>query len=137
MVTPYIVCLLFLIPKLQTVHVLKAMTVWPDGYNISSIFGNLQNWKFAQKHKCCFFKWANPGPFLVYFRLFHMTQINLLNWKKRRWCAWDSNPGREDGRCRQIHWAMVALPCIRVVINEGTIFCWMLNKPSSKDLIFP
>ena len=28
--------------------------------------------------------------------------------KKHRWCAWDSNPGRQDGRHRQIHWAMAA-----------------------------
>ena len=23
-------------------------------------------------------------------------------------CAWDSNPGREEGRCRRIHWARAA-----------------------------
>ena len=28
--------------------------------------------------------------------------------KKHRWCAWDSNPGRQDGRHRRIHWAMAA-----------------------------
>ena len=27
---------------------------------------------------------------------------------KRKWCAWDTNPDLEDGRCRQIHWAMGA-----------------------------
>ena len=38
----------------------------------------------------------------VYFRLFNMTK----NDKKLRWCAWDSNPGRQDDRRRQIHGAM-------------------------------
>ena len=28
--------------------------------------------------------------------------------KKRRWRAWDSNLGRQDGRRRQFHWAMAA-----------------------------
>ena len=28
--------------------------------------------------------------------------------KKRSWCAWDSNPGRQDSRRRRIHWAMAA-----------------------------
>ena len=35
-------------------------------------------------------------------------QIYSLKLKKHRWCAWDSNPGRQDGRRRRIHWAMVA-----------------------------
>ena len=30
------------------------------------------------------------------------------NWKKRRWCAWDSNPGPQDVRRRRIHWAMAS-----------------------------
>ena len=28
--------------------------------------------------------------------------------KKHRWHAWDSNLGRQDGRCRRFHWAMAA-----------------------------
>ena len=31
----------------------------------------------------CYFKWANPGLYFVYFRLFHMTQLN-----------WNSNFGQ-------------------------------------------
>ena len=27
---------------------------------------------------------------------------------KHRWHAWESNPGRQDGRRRRIHWAMAA-----------------------------
>ena len=31
-----------------------------------------------------------------------------INWKKRRYCAWELNLGSQDGRCRWIHWAMAA-----------------------------
>ena len=53
-------------------------------------------------------------PLFVYFRCFHipiqMTNIQFEQFKlkKRRWCAWDSNPGRHDGRRRRIHWAIAA-----------------------------
>ena len=33
---------------------------------------------------------------------------SITNLKKRRWCAWDSNPGLQDGRCKQNHGAMAA-----------------------------
>ena len=46
-----------------------------------------------------------PASFSVYFRLFNMLQFKL---KKRRWCAWESNPGRQDGRRERIHWATAA-----------------------------
>ena len=48
-------------------------------------------------------------PLFVYFRSFHIPiQMTNINWKKHRWCAWDSNPGRQNGRRRRIHWAMAA-----------------------------
>ena len=80
--------------------------------------------------KCwfCFLKVGHPRPFLiifglflkkktilknapiwplfVYFRLFHMTQINT-NWWKHRWCAWDSNLKLQDRRRRRIHWVHI------------------------------
>ena len=31
-----------------------------------------------------------------------------FDYKKRRWWAWDSNPGQQDGRRRRICWAMAA-----------------------------
>ena len=50
-----------------------------------------------------FFKWANPGLFLFIFVLFWLQfQFKL---KKARWCAWDSNPGPQDGRRWRNHWA--------------------------------
>ena len=51
-------------------------------------------------------------PLFVYFRSFHTPiQMTNTNWKKHRWCAWDSNPGRQDGRRRRIHWAIAAPQC--------------------------
>ena len=39
--------------------------------------------------------------FNVVFSTFH----NPVNWRKRRWCAWDSKPGPQYWRPRWIHWA--------------------------------
>ena len=36
------------------------------------------------------------------------TLHNSINWWKHNWCALDSNPGRQGGRCRWIHWAIAA-----------------------------
>ena len=64
--------------------------------------------------RCFFKKWNNPGLFLFIFVLFTLQfkwqiyNLNNIKWKKRRWCAWDSNPERQDVRHRQIHWAMAA-----------------------------
>ena len=33
---------------------------------------------------------------------------SITNWKKRRWSAWDSNPGPQNGRRRRNHGAMAA-----------------------------
>ena len=48
-------------------------------------------------------------PLFNYFCLFHMTRFKNINWKKCRWWASDSNPGKQNGRHRRIHWAMAAL----------------------------
>ena len=39
---------------------------------------------------------------------FFSQQNSNTNWKKHRCCAWDSNPGPQDGRHRRIHWAIAA-----------------------------
>ena len=55
----------------------------------------------------CFFK---NGPIPATFCLFSFFSCYNFNtnWKKNRWCAWDSNQGLQDGRRRQNHGAMVA-----------------------------
>ena len=46
-------------------------------------------------------------PFIFVFPMRHNLNSNL-KWKKRRWCAWDLNPGWQDGRRERIHWATAA-----------------------------
>ena len=40
------------------------------------------------------------------------------NWKKHRWCAWDSNLGPQDGRHRQNHGAIAATLKIFLLCDE-------------------
>ena len=47
-------------------------------------------------------------PLFVYFCYF-LEKISIIQIeKKRRWCAWDSNPQPHDGRRRLYHGAMSA-----------------------------
>ena len=48
-----------------------------------------------------------PASFCL-FSLFSQYNFNNTNWKKHRWCAWDSNSGPQDGRRRWSHGAMAA-----------------------------
>ena len=56
----------------------------------------------------CFFN--NMGQSRPLFRLFSSFSHHnsIINWKTRRWCAWELNPGLLDGRRRRNHWAMAA-----------------------------
>ena len=47
-------------------------------------------------------------PLSVYFRYFLITISIIQIEKKHRWCAWDLNPGPQDGRHRRNHGAMAA-----------------------------
>ena len=51
--------------------------------------------------------WATntARPLFVYFRSLHQTNIAQI---ASGWCAWDSNLGWQDGRCRRIQWDMAA-----------------------------
>ena len=68
-------------------------------------------------------------PLFVYFRPFLNTMTNtaqkLTTKSVPRWCAWDSNPGQQDGRRRLIPWANAA-PLNRTFglpKNLGTMSC--------------
>ena len=66
--------------------------------------------KKRQKVFFPFLKMGQSRPLFLFIFVFS-TCYNLnsnLNWKKHRWCAWDLNPGRQDGRRKWIHWAMAA-----------------------------
>ena len=58
---------------------------------------------------------GHSRPLFVYFCYFLVTTSIQIE-KKHRWCAWDSNPGPQDGRRRQNHGAMAATqPVLRSV----------------------
>ena len=51
------------------------------------------------------------GPIPASFFIFHyfLITISIIQIEKKcRWCAWDLNPGPQDDRRRQNHWAMAA-----------------------------
>ena len=54
-----------------------------------------------------FFKKMGQSRLFCFFSFFSCYNFNT-NWKKLRWCAWDSNPGPQDGRRRRNHRAMAA-----------------------------
>ena len=55
-----------------------------------------------------FFKKNGPIPaFFINFRSVPIT-ISKIQIEKGRWCVWDSNPGPQDGNCRQKQGAMAA-----------------------------
>ena len=52
-----------------------------------------------------FFKY---GPIPASFLFSFFSNSNNTNWKQRRWFAWVSNPGLQNGRSRRNHGAMAA-----------------------------
>ena len=94
-----------------------------------------------------------PASFCL-FLSFSRYNFNT-NWKKCRWCAWDLNPGPQDGRRRRNHWAMaatlnvtcLAIPktsvCESVAITWQSIFddrltktCEQRGQPNSSGSVF-
>ena len=68
---------------------------------------NIFQWGRKATPPLNFFKRANPGLFLFLFVFSTCHDSNII-WLKHRWCAWDLNPGWQDRRHRQIHWATAA-----------------------------
>ena len=64
-------------------------------------------------------------PLFVLFSFFSHHNFNT-NLKKHRWCAWDSNPGPQDGRHRQNHGAMAATP-------KNCFVCFKSPKINEKE----
>ena len=65
-----------------------------------------------------------PASFCL-FSLFSHYNFNKTNWKKRRWCVWDLNPGPQDGRRRQNHRAMAATQTIVILLSSAFKTCWL------------
>ena len=55
--------------------------------------------------KILFFKIGQSRPLFLFIFVFSTCYNINSNWKKHRWCAWDSNPGWQDGRRERTHWA--------------------------------
>ena len=54
---------------------------------------------------------GHTRPLFVYFRPFRNISIQIQIVKGKHRCfSWDSNPGRQDGKQRRIHWAFAAIP---------------------------
>ena len=91
-----------------------------------------------------FFKKNGPIPAsFCPFSLFSRYNFNNTNRKKLRWCAWDSNPGPQDGRRRQNHGVMAAtqslisfltpLPLTYYLLTIRKVH-WKVIKQVRKDL---
>ena len=56
------------------------------------------------------------------------NNFNNTNWKKCRWCAWDLNPGPQDGRRRRNHGA--CLPNVSLNKKVASKFHWTASWPA-------
>ena len=73
-----------------------------------------------------FFKYGPISASFSFIFILFTSQINY-KLKKRRWSAWDSNPGPQDGRCRRNHGAMAATHLCAVLL-----FVIVVKKVNSK-----
>ena len=82
-------------------------------------------------HQFLLFWMGQTWPLFVYFWVFSHENIaqNWQRWWKHRCCAWDSNPERQDGKYRQIHWATAAPLKILLLI----IFSLFSSKEASRQ----
>ena len=58
-------------------------------------------------------------PLFLLISVLFSTQWQILHkfeYKKRRWCVWDLNPGWQDGRRRRILWALAA-PLLSLLLS--------------------
>ena len=68
---------------------------------------------------------AQTQPFFVYFRPFLNSKTNVVQyvdykWKKRRWCAWDSNLG-SNSLCYSGLLKIIG-PCFQIIMVVPLIF---------------
>ena len=74
-----------------------------------------------------------PASFCLFSSFFDYN-INNKNWKKHRWCSWDSKPQPQDGRRRQ-NGAMVATQASVNLIRPVYNFLKWNMKISSLHLL--
>ena len=88
------------------------------------------NRRSRQNMKCVIWNvFLKHGPIAASFCLFSFFSHYNFNtyWNKHRWCAWDSNPGPQDGRRRLNHRAMAATLVIWNVtrFTYKTVYFWL------------
>ena len=81
------------------------MSLNPD---VDVIGKKKSNDKTLKKLSCFCKKMGQTRHLFVYFYSFlktnrYSTNLTLMIMIMRRWYAWDSNPGQQDGRRRRIH----------------------------------
>ena len=85
------------------------------------------SWHF-QRSIYMVFLMSQSRPLFCLFLLFSCYNFNT-NWKKHRWCAWDLNPGPQDGSCRRNHGAMAATQCLTFFHTLAqTLFFWFIQR---------
>ena len=88
--------------------------------------------QLAKNRRMFFFKkMGQSRPLFCLFSFFSSYNFNNTNWKKHWWCAWDSNPGLQDGGRRQNHGAMAATPTKKdlLVTLFGASFVFFIFSP--------
>ena len=84
---------------------IRTTTSYHNAYFLNPSFENYDKTITTNNDIGHYLKMGQPRPlFLFIFILSTCHNLNSnLNRKKRGWCAWDSNPGWQDGRRKQIH----------------------------------
>ena len=82
--------------KVARAQTITISSIWSSGYWRTLTFAMF------------FLNGPIPASFCLFSFFSHSNSNDKYKLKKHRWCAWDSNPGRQDGRRRRIHWAMAA-----------------------------
>ena len=95
-----------------------ALIHWASGW-VEKVVGMLHQ---GQSQSYVFLG-TNPASFISVF--FKMLRYDSQS-KKRRWTAWDSNLGPQDGRRRRIHWAVDASFQCDVFYLSSQV--WMLSS---------
>ena len=70
--------------------------------------------RFVHENNFVLFLNGPSRPLFCLFSSFSHYNFNDTNWKKHRWCVWDSNPLLQYGRHRQYHRAMAAAPVVMI-----------------------
>ena len=63
----------------------------------------------------------------IFLKMCQLCIFVLCCHNSNSWCAWESNPGPQDGSCRQNHGAMAATPPIHIISNPSVYPEFLIN----------